>query len=183
MLRPLALGMARRRVTHSMGSDQLPWEASETALELLRQLRRCPWPGAWKRPDVGLVAWYWKMTLAAPDAPIDTREQAARQLRGWEILGKRDHPRDLEWFLAFRGWAEGDKAEYQNAADGSTLEDPDPIRLWSGASLSTPAGDYYDGQIQAAAEVTFGLPDHLFEKVKPQLMAMMAQEETNEPKG
>jgi hypothetical protein len=57
----------------SMGTADLPWEASETCLELLRS-----YPTA--RPRVGLVKWYWRLSQALPRASFEIRSTLAGQM-------------------------------------------------------------------------------------------------------
>lgn len=60
----------------SMEQDALPWEASAAALELSRYFHL----GNRGRPSIRLVKWFWRVTLAAPGAPVWDREDAASRL-------------------------------------------------------------------------------------------------------
>jgi hypothetical protein len=137
----------------SMGSDQLPWEASAAVLELLSWLRETSDAEAWQRPDTGLVTWYWRATLAAPNAPTNIRVQAARHLLAWEILGERSRLDALEWFLAFKGWAEGGKARYQQEVDRSRAAAIDPFNRWYSEAFGIPAGEYEKDQLEAGLRI------------------------------
>lgn len=54
----------------SMESEALPWEASRPCLDLLCWLRE---NGVELRPTIGAITWFWRVTQAAPDAPIGVR--------------------------------------------------------------------------------------------------------------
>ncbi len=129
----------------SMGSDLLPWEASSTCLELLGHVRRAT---AWKRPDIAEMSWFWRVTQAAPDAAIEVRVAAARQLRAQELLGTDVRAPGLEWFLALRGWHPEHREAYFELAARFSADDPDPIEEWSG--MMRVSEDATSDQIEAA---------------------------------
>lgn len=98
----------------SMECGDLPWEASEVALELLAALR-----GA-GRPSIGLAKWFWRVKVAAPGCSFDDRYRCAAWLSAWERIGGRpiEGVRGIEWYLAFAPWrSEEGSAEYECARE------------------------------------------------------------------
>lgn len=105
----------------SFERGDLPWEVSTAALELLREHQK----GELPRPSLGLVRWFVRVTMAAPDAGIDDRTAAARWLHGLDVLGDAADGesadtvrRDVESWLAFTPWRSGADAEVYAAAFG-----------------------------------------------------------------
>ena len=86
----------------SMVRGDLPWEASAAALDLCWQFH-ITHKG---RPSIRLVKWFWRVTLAAPDAPRGDRFDAASLLAVEEsgALNLLDDLRGIEWNLAFAPW-------------------------------------------------------------------------------
>jgi hypothetical protein len=72
----------------SMERGELPWEAAPAALELLEWGADIPAEGEDEsyRPTIASVRWFWRVSIAAPDAPLDTRIHIATSL---EMLSLR----------------------------------------------------------------------------------------------
>ncbi len=87
----------------TMLEGELPWEASRAALDLLRyrQDKENPLPLVWE------VKWFWRVTLASPDAPMKKRAALAM-----ELALKEKHTASLpeqgltliQWQLAYQPW-------------------------------------------------------------------------------
>src|SRR5262249_31089099 len=99
----------------SMQAGALPWEASRAVLDLLR-LRSS------QHMEVPLVAeaqWFWRVTQAIPDAPIEQRARAALLLVATE-MGQSTPAKNLEvlqWRLVYQPWrSPKDKHAYLRAA-------------------------------------------------------------------
>jgi hypothetical protein len=90
----------------SMGTKELPWEASHP---LLRLLAHDLWFRV--RPQIPVCRWYWKLYQAAPGAPHGSLENMARMLATWEMQGSIPDRkfRQVEGWLAFRGWVTVEK--------------------------------------------------------------------------
>ena len=86
----------------SMESGALPWEASRAVLDLLR-LRTEKRFGP---PLVREAQWFWRITLAIPDAPIDERHDAALELAMHAVaLNPSPHTFTvIQWRLAYQPW-------------------------------------------------------------------------------
>lgn len=69
----------------SMVGGGLAWEASAALLELLGHLRRHLGPNV--ASPIGLANWFWRVTQAAPDAPIISRVRMAIQFASWDLAG------------------------------------------------------------------------------------------------
>ena len=87
----------------SMERGDLPWEASESALELLFFLDQHDFR---TRPPVRFVTWYWRVSMAVPDALVYLRAQAAMWFAvneaGYELDSPRpDEVRGMEWYLVY----------------------------------------------------------------------------------
>jgi hypothetical protein len=81
-----------------MEDGALPWEASAAALELLAYLNDLHSP----RPNHQEALWFWRVTQAAPDAPLNLRYElsiilSTRPLMGYPV------PEGLESVLAHAG--------------------------------------------------------------------------------
>ena len=101
----------------SMLSGALPWEAAPAALELFALMNTGNSRG---RPHIRHARWFWRVTLAAPDAPIYRREDISRELARLE--GRGPIPQGLgEEYLAFAPWRseENDAAYHQFIEEGS----------------------------------------------------------------
>jgi hypothetical protein len=116
------------RWPESMETGALPWEASRSALELLRHRHR----HGMGRPLVGVVRWFWRLSEIAPDADIRFRNHAAMSLHslegreeGWPMLDRSR--RAIEWWLAYRPWgSDAKKAAYDAALRREEAETGDP---------------------------------------------------------
>ncbi len=105
----------------SIERGDLPWEASEAALELLRELARSHWP---YRPSIRAVKWFWHVCQAIPDAPFWLRIKAVANLMAAEDTSDHDTVRGVEWLFVSGYWrSEELKAEYMKA----TTRDEKPL--------------------------------------------------------
>ena len=90
----------RFRWPESLGADDLPWEASRSLLDLLAYLDAHAKP----RPPIRLARWYWRVTLAAPDASIPERLWNAVSLASQESVAASVSEAWTERFLAYAPW-------------------------------------------------------------------------------
>lgn len=127
----------------TMQRGELPWEASGAAFELMGHLSRV-FPSG--RPPLRLVSWFWRVSRAAPDAPIEKRLDAARRLAIWEMLGPLpfDETRGIEWFLAYAPWRSPIHAnKYERAQERNPLlEEIEPIPPFPRLAVKSPPGLY-----------------------------------------
>jgi len=89
----------------SMESGALPWEASKTALELLRFRREELLFTS--RPTNEEMRWFWRVTQAGPDAAIMERLEMAMKLYDHHTDYPAEDPetnRKVEWCLSFAPW-------------------------------------------------------------------------------
>lgn len=84
----------------SLGADDLPWEAGRALLDLLAYLDAHAKP----RPPIRLARWYWRLTLAAPDASIPERLSHAISLASEESVAGSVSDAWTERFLAYAPW-------------------------------------------------------------------------------
>ena len=89
----------------SMEGGDLPWEASESALELLFFLDQL---GFRPRPPLRFVTWFWRVSTAAPNMLMKLRVLAAMWLAVKEVgykpgPSRLDTNRGLEMYLAYFG--------------------------------------------------------------------------------
>ena len=128
------------RWPEAMIQGALPWEASETSLDLLAYLRREKGVG---RPLIGVVKWFWRVSVARPDAPLALRHEAACQLAAWEIAGISESTaaRAVEWRLVYRPWrSEADREALEATAGVATEGEPGhPWQLEAIPPLDTAA--------------------------------------------
>lgn len=69
----------------SMERGELPWEAGKAGLDLVQESYG-DGGGVW-RPPVGVVEWYWRLSIAAPDCPSYIRILVCKFLMGrWSNL-------------------------------------------------------------------------------------------------
>jgi hypothetical protein len=87
----------------SMGTEQLPWQASTAALEFLTLCSTIPFHG---RPTVADVVQFWQLRLAAPDAPLDVIQflYGMLQAREYRPGAGRIELNIFECFIATKGW-------------------------------------------------------------------------------
>ena len=92
----------------SMVGGELAWEASPALLELLGHLRRHLGPHV--ASPIRLANWFWRVTQAAPDAPIISRVRIAIRLASWELAGWPEGPERFgpESYLAQALWRSND---------------------------------------------------------------------------
>lgn len=99
--------------------DALPWEAGKAALELLRLLSGIG------RPPILLVKWWWRVSVAVPDAPPVVRLSVAQQLASQETVHGQDFLSNAscEMLLVHKPW-ESDKAQgrYRAACRAAGVE-------------------------------------------------------------
>ena len=96
-----------------MEVDQLPWEASRAALDLMRYANDV----LGIRPMVRQVRWFWRVTLAAPDAPMDERARLALELAmelAMEAIDEltpelsNESLTSIQWRLVFQPWRDSE---------------------------------------------------------------------------
>jgi hypothetical protein len=127
----------------SMEAGILPWEAARVVLDLMRFRTE-----AHMEPPLVLEAqWFWRVTLAIPDAPIETRVKAAAAL---VMLAMSDQPKSenlkvLQWRLAYQTWrSKADREAYLQAAKDeripATSNDETSVELEDALPL---LGHYY----------------------------------------
>lgn len=112
------------RWPETMEQGALPWEASAALLELLRQRASFN-----TRPTVREARWFWRVTQAAPDAPVRSRATLAGWLAAWEALGAGEIPevevRRVEGYLSYRPWTDQGAIAYEAAVtEGRALPCP-----------------------------------------------------------
>jgi len=108
---------ALRRVQwpESFGTEDLPWQSAVAVLDFLEVFPRLQINSGLgfgllmdgqTRPTIRAAKWYWRLFLAAPEAPIDKRALMACMAAFTEVtkLGKFKYlyTRDLEDWLLFR---------------------------------------------------------------------------------
>ena len=120
----------------SLGSPDLPWEASAACLELLAYFQQANrWDPAHyaSRPTIRLAKWFWRVTLAAPDAPFHYRRAVAVSLAISEVLpGGRPEidARSGEGYLAYAPWRSKKALKnYQEALDAGLPRVKPPTEL------------------------------------------------------
>ena len=109
----------------AMAAELLPWEASAAALELLRAH---PWSS---RPLIRLVRWFWRVSMAVPDAPFEQRKDRAVLLAMNDVA---ESPAPLvfetvEGWMLYQPWTSvGAELKYQEAiAAGAVPNEQVPI--------------------------------------------------------
>lgn len=100
----------------SMEAGDVPWEAAPAALEVFRGYLST----SRIRPTVTLVHWFWRVSLAVPDADFNKRLHWAHVLelsQKWMREGLDiEPPRDIELELVFQPWrSEADANEFELA--------------------------------------------------------------------
>jgi hypothetical protein len=135
----------------SMESEDLPWEASSSALELLHF--HDSRVGIRERPLVRLVRWFWRVSQAAPGCPIYARLMAAQMLTSHEVGGGQGLVRGVEWFLAYRPWdGETGLKAYEDAVSRAA----NPIPRMEGSMTVTESGLENNPEMRSWAESLFG---------------------------
>lgn len=118
----------------SMGTPDLPWEASRPLLDLLAYLHHNDLP----RPLNKVATWFWRIALAAPDAGEHEYDQHIRYLlvlAGHMALldfqGKLSHYEEtapLQWVLSYAPWRSDDaKKRYATAYFRDRMPGPRPV--------------------------------------------------------
>ncbi len=106
----------------SVQSGAFPWEAGSTALELLRFRNE----NRWGRPTNEMVQWFYRVTLAASDAPLAERWDAAMCLfMGQRAVERDEINRRVEGLLMFAPWR-SKKNENEYIAATRRKENPIP---------------------------------------------------------
>jgi hypothetical protein len=112
----------------SMEIGALPWEASRAVLDLMR-LRS---ENNMVRPLVVEAQWFWRVTQAMPDTPIEQRARWAIHLT---LIEKSESDKtkaveDLQWQLAYQMWRSPEDANgYQQAIKEGRIPEPQNIPL------------------------------------------------------
>ena len=117
----------------------LPWEASQPCLELLRSYR----DNEVGMPTIRLARWFWRITLAAPDWELSQRIRAAQMLSQWEMdAGRSETPlRSIEGYLTYRPWQSiQNRDAYEKAV--SAKRNPLPSYEKKAGQLSVPADEH-----------------------------------------
>jgi len=100
----------------SFDEGALPWESAGAALEVLRFYRE----KGTGRPPIALARWYWRLTLAAPDAPFAGRFQMAALLQAAAFPNMppeaQDWPEAVEEWLTYGPWRSEEAAAAYEAA-------------------------------------------------------------------
>jgi hypothetical protein len=109
----------------SMERGDLPWEASESALELLGLFDKKR-GGLRVRPPVRFVKWFWRVSQAAPGAGSAGRVMAAVVLASNEVSETPISLRAVEGYIAYRPW-EGEDQKQLYLAATSRAESPIPL--------------------------------------------------------
>ncbi|MCX6020330.1 MAG: hypothetical protein NTZ05_01105 [Chloroflexi bacterium] len=122
----------------SFGMPDLPWEAAGPLLEWMAVTH---WGGE-GRPTVARARWYWRLTLAAPDAPLAVRDHMAifisaedriREVMGAAYPDGYSMRQMIEWWLAYRPWrSAAELAAYRAAVERGALGNAEAIRGWGG---------------------------------------------------
>lgn len=109
-------GYERVRWPDSLAQPGLPLEASVKVLALLRHHQE----RGWSVPTVRKAKWFYKLSVAAPDAPFETCEYLAAIASAHEALAKPGDtfPGALQFYLAFEAWRPPNKAAYETASAG-----------------------------------------------------------------
>lgn len=142
----------------SMEDGSLPWEASAAALELLRMPTK-------SRPTISLVKWFYRLTLAVPDAPVEDRKNRAIFLAMNEAADSPS-PRakeTVEGWMIYQPWTSADaELEYQEAILAAVVPDEqipiasmDTIELgfWdSGPGAHDELRDYLESKVEQAQQ-------------------------------
>jgi hypothetical protein len=121
----------------SMIQGDLPWEASRASLELRAFLDVL---GIRTSPPLSLVKWFWRVTLADPQARIDLRLSAAAGLARQEAL-EEPFDRGYEWWLAYMQIpGDEDRKKLYEAAQRRPPEDHPIPKVPTHLSASTKDG-------------------------------------------
>jgi hypothetical protein len=100
--------MYRWPESHEHG--QIAWEASANALELLRKFRA----STGRRPTIRQTKWYIRLSLSAPDAPIDVRVWWSSMLAAAELPPRAEGVfAHAEAYLRTRAWLPENEAEFK----------------------------------------------------------------------
>jgi hypothetical protein len=101
----------------SMENGALPYEASNCLVELfvwLRYLR------GQERPTIAACRWFYRVTQAAPDTPIELRWNLALAITKHRLEGKPLPPR-VEWAVMMAAWNRDGKRDdyaYKKSLEG-----------------------------------------------------------------
>jgi hypothetical protein len=124
--------------------ELLPWEAAAVLLDLRGQLGRF---------TVRFGRWYWRASLAAPDAPPWVHQciasaMAAREAGGADYEDYEAEARSIEFYIALKGWQdteayraslasfESPPAEFRTDPPSIRLGGPDTPESVQGARLA-----------------------------------------------
>jgi hypothetical protein len=79
----------------------LPWEAGPACMELVGLME------GFRRPQIRLCRWFWRVSQLAPTAPVEKRRDIAGDLALWELLdlpSSQRPERALQLYFATRAW-------------------------------------------------------------------------------
>jgi len=123
----------RFRWPDSMEDESLPWEAAPAALELMRAY-------SYERPLLPVIRWFWRVSVAVPDAPLEERKNRAIFLAMNEAAAS-PNPRALEsvecWMI-YQPWTSADAELKFNQAilAGVVPDDQVPISSMDAIELA-----------------------------------------------
>ena len=127
----------------SMDRGDLPWEASQAALEFLRESLEIM-DMAWAGPSVRVMDIFWHVTQAAPDAPFPDRLWVTSLLLVAKSMGNEEWAGAIQWYLALRPWP---SKEANNAYKRAIADQGVP---------AMPLGQMsYDGTVLEAEDLEF----------------------------
>lgn len=99
----------------------LPWESAARIIELLQAV---------PRPSLQIGRWYWRVTLAAPKLPVETRHVLAANLAHAERWGDALVPRAAEALLVYAPWRSRESAHaYRQAVEDGRVPAPPVLKL------------------------------------------------------
>ncbi len=135
----------------------LPWEASAVVFELLHASRRAGLPLV--RPLVRTARWFWRVTQAAPGAPLAHRAFVAGMLSAEEAsLGavRGGQARWAEGDIAYRTWTPEGSWEHQKAVEAGLMTGPFAVAPPSDVRRDVPRSHSLAGILAGLAQRSTG---------------------------
>ncbi len=120
----------------SMEKGFLPWEAARSLLDLLERLlhtyKGTAEAAIYTLPTNLEARWFWRVTQAAPDAPIDTRANIARFLTQAERFQPPEAANaifeEFRWRLVYQPWKSDEHTrQYESAQKSKKI----PVSRWA----------------------------------------------------